>query len=83
MIRTGSVFLVFWKRNKKGRQVYLVYPLINESEKLDYKDLMDGYNSIVREFPIPDYQVSIVHGKMNSKDKEYEMNRFIKRKLKF
>ena len=53
--------------------------MFNESEKLDYKDLMDGYNSIVREFPRPDYQVSIVHGKMNAKDKEYEMNRFIKK----
>ena len=74
-----SVFSFLKKEIKKGRQVYLVYPLINESEKLDYKDLMDGYNSIVREFPIPDYQVSIVHGKMNSKDKEYEMNRFIKK----
>ncbi len=62
----------------KGRQVYIVYPLIQESEALDYKDLMDGYESISREFPIPEYQISIVHGKMKSKDKEYEMNRFIK-----
>ena len=74
-----SVFSFLKKEIKKGRQVYLVYPLINESEKLDYKDLMDGYNSITREFPRPDYQVSIVHGKMNSKDKDYEMNRFIKK----
>ena len=63
---------------KKGRQVYIVYPLIQESEALDYKDLMDGYESISREFPIPEYQISIVHGKMKSQDKEYEMNRFIK-----
>ncbi len=62
----------------KGRQVYIVYPLIQESEALDYKDLMDGYESISREFPIAEYQISIVHGKMKSKDKEYEMNRFIK-----
>jgi len=62
----------------KGRQVYIVYPLIQESEALDYKDLMDGYESISREFQKPDYQISIVHGKMKSQDKEFEMNRFIK-----
>jgi ATP-dependent DNA helicase RecG len=53
-----------------------VYPLIQESEALDYKDLMDGYESISREFPMPDYQVSIVHGQMKPEDKEYEMQRF-------
>ena len=63
---------------KKGRQVYVVYPLIKESEALDYKDLMDGYESLVRDFPMPDYQISIVHGKMKSEDKDYEMQRFIK-----
>ena len=62
---------------KKGRQVYIVYPLIQESEALDYKDLMDGYESIVREFPLPEYQISIVHGKMKAKDKDYEMERFV------
>ena len=72
-----SVFKFLKDQIKKGRQVYLVYPLINESEKLDYKDLMDGYEGIVREFPRPEYQVSIVHGKMNARDKEYEMKRFI------
>ena len=72
-----SVFKFLRDQITKGRQVYLVYPLINESEKLDYKDLMDGYESIVREFPKPDFQVSIVHGKMKSKDKDFEMNRFI------
>ncbi len=61
-----------------GRQVYVVYPLIKESEKMDYKDLMDGYASLEREFPKPDYQISIVHGKMKSADKDYEMQRFIK-----
>jgi len=72
-----SVFKFLKDQITKGRQVYLVYPLINESEKLDYKDLMDGYESIVREFPRPDFQVSIVHGKMKAKDKDYEMKRFI------
>ena len=62
---------------KKGRQVYIVYPLIEESEKLDYKDLMDGYESISRRFPLPDYRVSIVHGKMKSADKDYEMQQFV------
>lgn len=61
----------------KGRQVYIVYPLIQESEQLDYKDLMDGYESISREFPLPDYRISIVHGKMKSADKDYEMQRFV------
>jgi ATP-dependent DNA helicase RecG len=60
-----------------GRQVYVVYPLIKESEKMDYKDLMDGYESIVRAFPLPNYNVSIVHGQMKADAKDYEMQRFI------
>ena len=67
---------------KLGRQIYFVYPLIEESEKLDYKDLMDGYESISRSFPSPEYQISILHGKMKSEDKAYEMERFIKGKTK-
>lgn len=63
---------------KKGRQIYIVYPLIEESEKMDYKDLMDGYDSITRAFPLPDYAVSIVHGRMKSEDKDFEMQRFAK-----
>ncbi|WP_298903016.1 ATP-dependent DNA helicase RecG [uncultured Psychroserpens sp.] len=63
---------------EKGRQIYVVYPLIQESSALDYKDLMDGYESIVREFPQPNYQISIVHGKMKPVDKDYEMQRFVK-----
>ena len=59
-----------------GRQIYIVYPLIQESEKLDYKDLMDGYKAISAEFPMPKFQVSVVHGQMKSEDKEYEMERF-------
>jgi len=66
------------KQMALGRQVYIVYPLIQESEKLDLKDLQDGYESITREFPLPDYAVSVVHGKMKAADKEYEMQRFIK-----
>nr|WP_297788573.1 DUF559 domain-containing protein [uncultured Allomuricauda sp.] len=63
---------------KKGRQIYIVYPLIQESEALDYKDLMDGYESIARDFPQPEYQISIVHGQMKPVDKDYEMERFVK-----
>ena len=59
-----------------GCQVYIVYPLIQESQAMDYKDLMDGYESVVREFPSPKYQVSIVHGQMKSSDKDFEMQRF-------
>lgn len=73
-----KVFRFIRDEISKGRQVYIVYPLIQESETMDYKDLMDGYESIVREFPMPDYQVSIVHGQMKPADKEYEMNRFIR-----
>ncbi|MGB0165992.1 MAG: ATP-dependent DNA helicase RecG [Luteibaculum sp.] len=61
---------------KEGRQVYVVYPLIEESESMDYKDLEDGFESISRRFPKPQYQVSIVHGRMKAVDKEYEMQRF-------
>jgi ATP-dependent DNA helicase RecG len=60
----------------KGRQVYVVYPLIQESEKLDFNNLMSGYEAITRAFPLPDYRVSIVHGKMKAEDKDFEMQRF-------
>ena len=62
----------------KGRQAYIVYPLIEESENMDYKDLMDGYDSITRYFPLPDYAVSMVHGRLKPADKEYEMQAFVK-----
>ncbi len=65
------------KEISKGRQVYVVYPLIKESEKMDYKDLIDGYNTLSRDFPLPEYQISMVHGRMKPEDKEYEMERFI------
>ncbi|MDT8417183.1 MAG: ATP-dependent DNA helicase RecG [Lutibacter sp.] len=73
-----SVFKFLKEEIAKGRQVYVVYPLINESEAMDYKDLMDGYESITREFPKPHYQISIVHGQMRAEDKAYEMQRFQK-----
>src|SRR5690606_29411490 len=73
-----KVFRFIKDEIKKGRQIYMVYPLIQESEALDYKDLMDGYESLARDFPLPEYQISIVHGKMKPADKEYEMQRFVK-----
>lgn len=73
-----KVFHFIKEEIQKGRQVYIVYPLIQESEALDYKDLMDGYESIVRDFPQPQYQISIVHGQMKPEDKDYEMERFVK-----
>ncbi|MEG9326430.1 ATP-dependent DNA helicase RecG [Salinimicrobium catena] len=73
-----KVFAFLKDEIKKGRQVYIVYPLIQESEKMDYKDLMDGYESIAREFPMPNYQISIVHGQMKPADKDYEMDRFVR-----
>jgi ATP-dependent DNA helicase RecG len=59
-----------------GRQIYIVYPLIEESKTMDYKDLMDGYESISRDFPLPKYAISILHGKMKPTDKDAEMKRF-------
>lgn len=61
-----------------GRQVYVVYPMIEESEKLDLQNLMTGYEAISREFPLPDFQISIVHGKMKAADKDFEMQRFVR-----
>ena len=71
-----SVFKFIKDQIHEGRQIYIVYPLIEESKKMDYKDLMDGYDSITREFPSPKYQISIVHGRMKAADKDYEMKRF-------
>jgi len=64
----------------KGRQVYVVYPLISESEKLDLLFLEAGIEQLRYQFPLPDYQISIVHGKLNQQDKQYEMQRFIEGK---
>ena len=61
---------------RKGRQVYIVYPLIKESEKMDYKDLEDGYAGITQAFPPPEYVTVVVHGKMKAADKEYGMKLF-------
>ncbi len=73
-----KVFNFMKQKIKEGRQIYVVYPIINESETLELKDLMDGYESISREFPLPEYAISIVHGRMKTDEKEYEMKRFLK-----
>tara|TARA_B100001093_G_scaffold290477_1_gene277380 strand:+ start:6722 stop:8833 length:2112 start_codon:yes stop_codon:yes gene_type:complete len=72
-----SMFHFLKQEIQKGRQIYIVYPLIDESKTLDYKDLMDGYEGVCRYFPKPKYQVSVVHGRMKSGDKESEMARFV------
>jgi ATP-dependent DNA helicase RecG len=73
-----KVFDFMKKKIREGRQIFVVYPLIKESETLDLKDLMDGYDSISRAFPAPEFAVSIVHGQMKTPDKDYEMQRFVK-----
>lgn len=61
----------------KGRQIYVVYPLIEESEKLDLQNLQDGYERLLQYFPLEEYQISVVHGRMKAKDKDWEMQRFV------
>ncbi len=63
---------------QKGRQVYIVYPLIQESETLDFNNLMSGFEAISRAFPLPDYKISMVHGKLKPEEKDFEMQRFVK-----
>jgi ATP-dependent DNA helicase RecG len=62
----------------KGRQIYIVYPLIKESEKLDLLYLEAGIEAVSQEFPLPEYRISMVHGKLAAADKEFEMQRFVK-----
>lgn len=63
---------------EKGRQIYIVYPLIEESETLDFANLMQGFEYLCHSFPKPHYQISMVHGKLKPEIKDFEMNRFIK-----
>jgi len=73
-----KVFQFMQDEIAKGRQIYVVFPLIQESETMDYQNLMDGYEAITRHFPVPNYRVSIVHGKLKPEVKEYEMQQFVK-----
>ena len=75
--RRLRLFAFMREQIKLGRQIYLVYPLINESATLDLKHLMDGYESITREFPLPEFAVSIVHGQQKAADRDFEMKRFL------
>lgn len=72
------VFAFLRNEIAKGRQVYVVFPLINESETLDLKDIQDGFAALSRDFPLPQYAISMVHGQLKPEDKEYEMKRFVK-----
>ncbi len=76
----SEVFGFIRREIEKGRQVYIVYPLIEESEAMDYKNLMDGYEAVSRAFP--EFPISIVHGKMKPAEKDYEMQRFLKAETK-
>jgi ATP-dependent DNA helicase RecG len=71
-----SVFQFIEEEVARGRQIYVVYPLIEESSSMDYKDLMDGYESLSRRFPLPEFRIGIVHGRMKPEDKDIEMERF-------
>ena len=72
-----QVFGFLKKQLAEGRQAYIVYPLIRESETMDYKDLEDGLESISRAFPPPDYQIGVVHGRMKPEEKEISMKHFV------
>ena len=61
---------------KAGRQIFVVYPLIKESEKMDYKNLQEGYEEIIQEFPAPEYVTAVVHGKQKNEDKQHDMDLF-------
>jgi ATP-dependent DNA helicase RecG len=70
------VFNFLKQEIRKGRQVYIVYPLIHESEKLDLKNLMEGYEAISRDFPGDEFRIGVLHGQMKPEDKDFEMQRF-------
>ncbi|HPW26462.1 MAG TPA: helicase-related protein, partial [Tenuifilaceae bacterium] len=80
-LKRNVVFGLMRQQLREGRQVYVVYPLIKESEKMEnLKDLQDGYESIVRAFPPPEYVTVVVHGQMKPEEKESSMNIFVKGK---
>jgi len=75
------MFNFLQKEIAAGRQVFVVYPLIKESEKMDLFDLMAGYDLMADCFPIPQYQIGMVHGKMKAQEKDFVMNRFVKKEI--
>ena len=72
----GRIFAFMKEQIKAGRQIFVVYPLIKESEKMDYKNLQEGYEAIIQEFPAPEYVTAVVHGKQKNEDKQHDMNLF-------
>ncbi len=69
----------FMKRQiAEGRQIYVVYPLIKESEKMDLINLKEGYEALLRDFPEPEYRICVVHGQLSADDKDFEMRRFVR-----
>ncbi len=72
----GRIFAFMKEQIKAGRQIFVVYPLIKESEKMDYKNLQEGYEAIIQEFPAPDYITAVVHGKQKNEDKQHDMDLF-------
>ncbi|HRH99566.1 MAG TPA: ATP-dependent DNA helicase RecG [Saprospiraceae bacterium] len=76
-VHRGKMFEFVRQQIELGRQIYIVYPLIEESEKLDLENLNTGYEKLLQYFPLPQYRISIVHGKMKPTDKHTEMQRFV------
>lgn len=72
----SKIYSFMREQIKSGRQVFIVYPLIKESEKMDYKNLQEGYEAIVQEFKAPEYITAVVHGKQKNEDKQHDMNLF-------
>ncbi len=77
-----KVYNFLKQKIRQGNQVYIVYPLIEESESLDLKNLTDGYKGVVREFPEPDFKVGMVHGRMKQQQKDEEMKRFLQKETR-
>lgn len=75
-----KVFQFMKQQISEGRQIYVVYPIINESDKMELQALMDGFDTVSRYFPLPEYQISIVHGQLKAIEKENEMKRFLEKK---
>lgn len=76
----SKIYQFIYNEIEKGRQVYVVYPLIEESKSLDFKNLVDGFEQLVVAFPLPKYQIAMVHGQMKPVEKDTEMQKFIEGK---
>lgn len=74
----GKLYAFMKKQIEIGRQIFIVYPLIKESEKMDYKNLEEGYLTITEEFPAPKYVTAVVHGQQKAENKAFDMDLFVK-----